>query len=225
MTLTRKLLLGLALTLLLVVPFAGGVSAQDAVELELWHAWQGAEGDGLLALIEAFQVANSDITITQVYNPNDTIEDSYIAAAGSGEGPDMIIWANNSTGPWASAGLVLDLTASITPELMDNVNQTAWDTFTFDGSIYGVPESAKTLAFFYNKSLVPDAPETWDEVLEISEELAADGITGLAFQNQFFDSAGFLFGLGGSLMDEDGNATFGEDGAGVEGMDAYLDFH
>jgi arabinogalactan oligomer/maltooligosaccharide transport system substrate-binding protein len=86
--------------------------------------------------------------------------------------------------------------------------------------------NAKTLAFFYNKSLVPDAPETWAEVLEISEELAADGITGLGFQNGFFHSAGFLYALGGSLMDDEGNATFGPEGGDMTAaMEAYLQLH
>ena len=33
-------------------------------------------------------------------------------------------------------------------------------------------------------------------------------VAGINFQNGFFHSAGFLYALGGSLMDEDGNAAF-----------------
>jgi maltose-binding protein MalE len=62
-------------------------------------------------------------------------------------------------------------------------------------------------------------------VLEISADLAEDGVTGLAFQNGFFHSAGFLYSLGGSLMDADGNATFGDDMDGAEAMEAYLNLH
>ena len=80
------------------------VHAQDTVNLVLWHAKQDAEGDALLALIDAFQAANPNITIEQVYNPSGTLQDSFVAAAGAGEGPDMIIWANDSVGPWATAG-------------------------------------------------------------------------------------------------------------------------
>jgi arabinogalactan oligomer/maltooligosaccharide transport system substrate-binding protein len=214
------------LAVLLVVSALGvTVQAQDTVNLVLWHAKQDAEGDALLAIIDAFQAANPGITVEQVYNPSGTLQDSFLAAAGADEGPDMIIWANDSTGPWASAGLIADLSAGIDDELRAQATDTAWGTFTFNDGIYGIPFSAKTLAFFYNRALVPDAPETWEEVLEISEELAADGTTGLAFQNGFFHSAGFLFSLGGSLMDEDGNATFGDGMDGAEGMNAYLQLH
>ena len=221
----RKFYLCVLAGLLVVSALGVSVQAQDSVNLVLWHAKQDAEGDALLAIIDAFEAANPGITVEQVYNPSGTLTDSFIAAAGAGEGPDMVIWANDITGPWVSAGLVADLTDGIDDELRAQATESAWGTFTFNESIYGIPFSAKTLAFFYNRAFVPDAPETWEEVLEISEELAEDGVTGLAFQNGFFHSAGFLYSLGGSLMDEDGNATFGDGMEGAEAMNAYLQLH
>lgn len=220
----RKFLLMFAVMALLSVSVFG-VSAQDeAVTLVLWHAKQDAEGDMLLTLIEEFEAANPNITIEQVYNPSGTLQDSFIAAAGAGEGPDMVIWANDAVGTWASAGLIADLSDDISEDLRGQAGDTAWGLFEYNDGLYGIPFSAKTLAFFYNRALVPDAPADWDEVLEVSEELAEDGFTGIVFQNQFFHSAGFLYSLGGELMDDDGNATFAE-GEGAEAMNAYLQFH
>jgi len=212
-------------TVLLAALTGGGVGAQDGVTLVLWHALQDAEADGALAIIDAFHAANPNVTIEPVFSPSATIQDSFVAAAGAGEGPDIMLWANDSTGNWASSNLLLDITDQIDEELQGQVADSGWGTFTFEGSIYGVPNKAKTLALFYNKSLVLDEPETWDDVLSISEELAADGLIGLGFQNGFFHSAGFLYALGGSLMDEEGNATFGPDGEGRDAMEAYLQFH
>lgn len=221
----NKFLMMLALVALLVVPALGTVGAQDTVNLVFWHAKQDAEGDALLSIIDAFQAANPGITIEQVYNPSGTLQDSFIAAAGAGEGPDFVIWANDSVGPWATAGIIADLGPSIDEELRAQATESAWGTFTFNDGVYGIPFSAKTLAFFYNKALVPEAPATWQDVLDASAELAQDGLTGLGFQNQFFHSAGFLFSLGGQLMDEDGNAAFVEGTDGAAAMDAYLQFH
>ncbi|MCA9903089.1 MAG: extracellular solute-binding protein [Anaerolineae bacterium] len=220
----KRFLMVVAMLALVLVP-AMSISAQDSVTLVLWHAKQDAEGDALLALIDAFVNANPNITVEQVYNPSGTLQDSFVAAAGAGEGPDMVVWANDSTGPWARANILADLTSSIDDDLRAQASDTAWGTFTFEDSVYGIPYSAKTLAFFYNKALVPDAPETWAEMLDISKELAADGLTGLVFQNGFFHSAGFLFSLGGGLMDADGNAAFAPDTEGRTAMEAYLQFH
>jgi len=216
----------LSIVVLVILSSVTVTLAQDKVNLVLWHAWQDAEGDALLAMIDAFQTANPDITVEQVYNNSGTIQDSFIAAAGAGEGPDMVIWANDKTGPWAKAGLLLDLTMYIDEDLKAQVSDAGWGTYTFEDSIWGVPESASTLAFFYNKSLVPDAPETWADVLSISEELAVDGFTGLAWQNcSLFHSAGFLYSFGGALMDADGNAAFPPDSEGRTAMEEYLGLH
>lgn len=223
MRVARIFVLGLLVALL--AGLISGVSAQDEVTLVLWHALQDAEADGALAILDAFHAANPGITIEPVYNPSGTIQDSFITAAGAGEGPDMIIWANDSSGSWAQSKLILDITDYVDADLQGQVTDSGWGTFTYEGKLYGVPINAKTLAFFYNKSLVLDAPATWADVLSISKELAADGITGLGFQNGFFHSAGFLFALGGSLMDDSGNATFGPDGAGRDAMEAYLQLH
>lgn len=223
MKFSRSLILGAAASLLVIPTIAS--SAQESVNLVLWHAKQDAEGDALLAIIDAFEAANPGITIEQVYNPSDTLQDSFIAAAGAGEGPDMVIWANDSVGPWASAGLLTDLSGSVDETLRANASETGWGLFEYNEGLWGIPFSAKTLAFFYNRALVPEAPETWADVLEISEELAQDGLTGLAFQNGFFHSAGFLYSLEGALMDEDGNAAFAPGTDGAAAMEAFLQFH
>jgi len=223
----RKFLFILALLALVVAPMMGANAQSSPVTLVLWHAKQDAEGDALLSLISAFEQANPNITIQQVYNPSGTLQDSFVAAAGSGQGPDMIIWANDSVGPWATAGLIKDISGSVTPDLTANASDTAWGLFKFNGGLYGVPYSAKTLAFFYNKSFVPDAPATWADVLSTAKQVHADNpnVTGFAFQNGFFHSAGFLFSMGGSLMDDNGNATFGDGMPGAAAMDSFLQLH
>lgn len=223
---SRKFLLVAALLALIVAPMVS-VSAQDTVNLTLWHSKQDAEGDALLALIDAFQTANPGITVEQVYTPDATLNDSFTASVGAGEGPDMIISANDHTGPWASAGLITDISASVDDALRAQASDTGWGLFEYNGGLYGVPYSAKTLAFFYNKAFVPDAPATWQDVLAIAKQVHGDddSVTGLAFQNGFFHSAGFLFSLGGALMDADGNADFAEGTPGADAMDAYLQFH
>jgi len=210
--------------LALLVAAVGSVGAQDNMTLELWHAKQDAEGDMLLSLID-YCSANFGVDVEQVYNPSGTIQDSFTAAAGSGEGPDAIIWANDAAGAWANQGLIAPVTDLVTDELRANASDTAWGLFTYNDDVWGIPFSAKTLAFFYNTSLVPDAPATWADVIAISADLAEEGVTGLAFQNGFFHSAGFLYSLGGSLMDADGNAAFAPDSEGAAAMDAYLQLH
>jgi maltose-binding protein MalE len=206
------------LGVLLVAAF-GSVQAQDDNTLVLWHSKQQAEGDALLAILDSCMAANPGLVVEQVYTPDNTLRDSFQAAAGAGEGPDIVISANDNAGVFANAGLIMPL--DLPAETLANASDAAWGTYQVNGEQFGVPLSAKTLAFFYNKDLVPDAPATWADVIANSEELAQDGITGLAFQPGTFHSAGFLHALGGGWLTPEYNANFE---AGTPGGDAMVEF-
>ena len=219
----KRLLVFALLGVLLVAAF-GSVQAQDATTLVVWHSKQDAEGDAVLGIFDYCMEQNPGLTIEAVYTPDATLRDSFQSAAGAGEGPDFIITANDNAGIFSNAGLLMPLDALLTEEVLANVSDTGWGMFQVGGEQFGIPFSAKTLAFFYNKALVPDAPATWADVLAISEELAADGITGLAFQDGTFHSAGFLHALGGQWLTEDYNANFAPGTEGGDAMVAFLQF-
>ena len=218
----KRILVFALLGVLLVAAF-GSVQAQDDSTLVLWHSKQQAEGDALLAIIDYCMEANPGLVVEQVYTPDNTLRDSFQASAGAGEGPDVIITANDNAGVFSNAGLIAPVVLS--EETLANASDAAWGTFQVGGEQYGVPFSAKTLAFFYNHDLVPDAPATWADVLAISEELAADGITGLAFQPGTFHSAGFLHALGGSWLTPEYNANFEAGTPGGDAMVAFLTWY
>ncbi|MBL8146510.1 MAG: extracellular solute-binding protein [Anaerolineae bacterium] len=218
----KRILVFALLGVLLVAAF-GSVQAQDDATLVLWHSKQQAEGDALLAILDYCMEANPGLVVEQVYTPDNTLRDSFQAAAGAGEGPDVIITANDNAGVFSNAGLIAPVVLS--EETLANASDAAWGTFQVGGEQYGVPFSAKTLAFFYNRDLVPDAPATWADVLAISEELAQDGITGLAFQPGTFHSAGFLHALGGSWLTPEYNANFEAGTPGGDAMVAFLTWY
>lgn len=220
----KRILVFALLGVLLLAAF-GSVSAQDDATLVLWHAKQDAEGDALLAILYYCMEANPGLVIEPVFNPSATMQDSYRSAAGAGEGPDLLVWANDFAGELANSGLIMPVDAQISEETRAQASEAAWGTFAVNGEQFGVPFSAKTLAFFYNRALVPDAPATWADVLSTSADLAEEGFTGLAFQNGTFHSAGFLYALGGSWLTEDYNANFEPGTPGGDAMVAFLQFY
>lgn len=100
------------------------------------------------------------------------IRDQFIIAGPAGEGPDIFIGAHDWIGELVASGLLspIDLGDNI-----DNFLPAAVDAFTYEGELYGMPYSAESVGFFRNPELVPEAPETWDEVRQYSEELVASG--------------------------------------------------
>lgn len=94
--------------------------------------------------------------------------EDFVVAAPAGEGPDLIIGAHDWLGQFVGNGLVspVDLAG-----LDDQFVPAAIDAFTYDGELYGMPVATENIAFFRNTDLVPEAPETWEELLDICAEL------------------------------------------------------
>jgi maltose/maltodextrin transport system substrate-binding protein/arabinogalactan oligomer/maltooligosaccharide transport system substrate-binding protein len=99
------------------------------------------------------------------------IRDQLAVAGPAGEGPDIIIGAHDWLGQLVANGLVapLDLGAKEADFL-----GAALTAFTYDGQLYGMPYATENIAFFCNPDLVDAAPETWDDVMALAEQLEAD---------------------------------------------------
>jgi len=180
--LKRKLALMLVCLALSIAPMLSVSAREDAVHLVLWHAKQGAQLDALTALISAFQRLHPSITIEPVYHANGTLQETFTKATPD-QSPDVILAAGDNVGLWSGADRIKDLSISIPEELKAQASNTAWGLFQLDDGLYAVPYSAQTMAFFYNKSLVPDAPATWADVLSTARQVHSDhvNVTGLAF--------------------------------------------
>ena len=100
------------------------------------------------------------------------IRDQLKTAGPAGEGPDIIIGAHDWLGELAVNGLLAELDVE---DVADLFLPAALNAFVYDGVQYGLPYAAENVAFVRNTDLVPDAPETWDDVRAISEQLVADG--------------------------------------------------
>jgi arabinogalactan oligomer / maltooligosaccharide transport system substrate-binding protein len=128
------------------------------------------------------------------------IRDDFKVAAPTGEGPDIIVIAHDQAGTLIADGLLAEVDlggkdADFAP--------TALGACTYDGTLYCLPYATENMAFFYNTDLVPTAPTTWAEVLEIGEALKAEGkvdyvmsVTGTTYDAYplFTSLGGYIFG-------------------------------
>ncbi len=163
------------------------------------------------------------VTVTQLGFGD--IRDQLIIAGPAGEGPDILIGAHDWLGQLTADNLLAPI--ELDEELAAQFSPVALQAFTQDGVLYGVPYAVENVAFFRNTELVPDAPATWEEVRQISEEIQESGAAqyGFVYQNgdpyHFFgiQSAfgGYVFG-----QDENGNYVASDLGVDSEGSVAAL---
>ncbi|MGN6089652.1 MAG: sugar ABC transporter substrate-binding protein [Actinomycetales bacterium] len=112
------------------------------------------------------------VTVKVVQKDFGKIRDDLISQGPSGEGPDVVIGANDWTGKLVTNG-------AITPiELGDKASQfekVALDGFTYDGKLYGLPYSTENIALIRNTTLAPTSPKTFDEMVAMGQKLVKEG--------------------------------------------------
>jgi len=145
------------------------VTAQDDNALVIWA--DDTRAPILEELGVAFEEEFGIPVVVQELEFGD-IRDQLKTAGPAGEGPDIIIGAHDWLGELAVNGMLAELDVE---DVADLFLPAALNAFVYDGVQYGLPYATENVAFVRNTDLVPDAPETWDDVREISEQLVADG--------------------------------------------------
>ncbi len=185
-------------------------------EVTLWHAYQtgSSEEAALGILADSARAEFPALTINVLQIPFSEIFNKYQTEVAAGGGPDMFVAPNDDLGNWARGGLVLELDSHLAGKL-GNVSTPGVEGMKVDGKLYGVPESAKAVALYYNKSLIDAPPETTAEVLEMVQ----DGHMLVNVQGAYH-----LFGwsgaFGGNLLDADNRCI--ADQGGWEDFMQYL---
>lgn len=177
----------LALTLVILLLSVSAISAQDVPTLSVWFNAGSTPSCTAPLIMDGFN-ASSDVAQVEIIEQPTAWEVTRTALTGGG-GPDIVI----SPGPsfvyeMADAGLVLPLE--------DYAAEMGWnDTFVpwalslgeVDGTLYSLPHELETLILYYNKTLFEangwEPPTTTEELVSLSEEIAAAGIAPFAHGN------------------------------------------
>lgn len=111
--------------------------------------------------------ATTGVEVEVVEIAYDQIRGQFITAAPTGQGPDIIVGAHDWVGELAANGLLEPI--NFGPKLAE-FSAPAVQAFSYGGQNYGVPQGTENIAIIYNKALVPEMPETWDELLECARD-------------------------------------------------------
>lgn len=84
-----------------------------------------------------------------------------------------------------------------------------------DGNIYAWWWSTDLRVLYRNKEIVPDAPQTWDELKKAALHSVNEGMEGILFNGSRYEGTTFdwlanFWGQGGKLVDDQGKPIFGE---------------
>ncbi len=162
-----------------------------------------------------------DINVELNIMPDDTsgMRDAIAVWMNAGDGTVDIYGIDS---PWVPefgrAGWALPLNNRI-PSLSRNYSENGLDTFSYDGSILGVPFWGSVSGLYYRTDLLEEygfePPQTYDDLIRIADEITEDRSELTAFtwpganeESLVMVFSDFLHGFGGSYVDSDGAFAF-----------------
>lgn len=162
----RKLLT-ILLALALVLGMTGAL-AQEPVQLLIWEA-EGPELDFIKEAAAKFTELNPHITFRfEGVSHTDAVQKLELDGP-TGLGADLFAAPHDKLGQIVVGQLALPLSDVASEVLKANFMPAAQAAVTYDGVAYGYPTAIETYALFYNKDLIPEAPKTWDEIVEFAK--------------------------------------------------------
>jgi multiple sugar transport system substrate-binding protein len=117
------------------------------------------------------------------------------------------------TAEFAEAGWIRELTPEQAAAATADVFEPPIKSATWEDKLYAIPKHTNVQLLWYRKSLVPEAPVTWDDLIADAERLKSEGkpyavgFTGAQYEGLVVGFNTILSSLGGTLVNEDSTAV------------------
>lgn len=137
--------------------------------------------------------------------------------AAKDKGLDLLGMDVTWTAEFAEAGWIRELTGQAKADAIAGTLQPPIDTATWKDKLYGIPKHTNVQLLWFRKSLVPNPPTTWDEMLQQAAALKAAGkpyeigFTGARYEGYVVGFNTLLNSYGGNLVSEDGTRATVDD--------------
>ncbi len=211
-----QVLVVLAASLVLVATPFGHAESLPTVRVVIMS---GPEADGMKEVARQYteQTGNPVEIIEQGRDTYLTLIPTQLLAGTSAF--DLAFIQSTMVGELADAGAILPLDGflqALTPEQQADVDlDDILVPALYEGQIFGLPTDISTYFAYYRSDLIPQPPETWDEVLDLARQfsrsqnpdsptrygLAFDGLVGQTLPEGFYS---VMWSYGGQVVDEDG---------------------
>ena len=178
--------------------------------LVFWHAYRGQEKKALEQAVKDFEASQDRIKVRIQAVPYDPYLDKIAITIPRGQGPDLFIFAHNMVGAWVEEGLIEPLSSRVEPSLLQSMLPQSVKALVYQQNLYGLPLAFKSLALFYNTSLLSKAPESMEALVEAVKPLQnkAKGIHGLVYEaGLLYHHAAWMHAFGASVFDADGKPS------------------
>lgn len=206
---------------LLVLMFCVLISVSISANITMWttYAQHLPEYEALMEIVNGYENASGNKVTVSIIPDLTDLDTKLRVAAPSGVGPDIICTApHDSIGKWAEQRILKPLETIMMTELEGFFPSTI-QAVTYEGHVYGLPYSVESVGLVYNTDLVPEAPETFEDIVEICKDMNSKGKYGLVFPAaEPYHMYSVLRGFGGYIFGwKDNSYDINDIGIGNEG--------
>jgi arabinogalactan oligomer/maltooligosaccharide transport system substrate-binding protein len=192
-------------------------------QVSIWHSFEETEMESFSEVITIFQEMNPEVEFDILYVPSYDILNKYEASTGNGGGACILIGASEWGPTLFDSKQILDITEYANEEFLATINPIALGSVQYSDAIVGLPLNVSGIVPFRNKRILPAAPTTFDELIAFAQESTSGDEVGAYLDYGLFFSGGHLEGIGGQLMNADGDPTFNND-KGIEWIELIQRF-
>jgi maltose-binding protein MalE len=191
--------------------------------VSLWHSWDDTEIQALMEVIKMFREIHPEVQFDVLYVPFDELKTKYESAVALGRGPSLLIGPSEWGSSLFDLRLIQDVSGLLHPGLLDSLNSAADDEVRYQDATIGLPFALNGVLLFRNKSIIGEAQSTFHDLVAASQVVTQGGYVGAYLDRGIFFSGAHLNGIGGHLMDENGNPAFDNE-KGIEWLDLLKSF-
>lgn len=176
-----------------------GAGDSNDKTVSIWYYYSGKQQDLFEDLIEEYNESQDQYQLKGEYIPFDDTKKQLSVGLAGGTLPDMVIMDVVDNAAFAAQGVLEDITSKVDEwGEADKLYEGPLKSATYDDKYYGLPVGSNALGFFYNEDLFEEAgidspPETWDELIDVAQELTEDDLKGFAVSAVKSEEATFQF--------------------------------
>lgn len=189
----------------------------EAVSLEFWSFYTGAEADFVADWVEEFNSSQDAITINHtVVSQSEYITTLIPTALANGTAPDILYVEPATFSKYAESGVLADLSPYYTDALKADILPASLDAVTYNDKLLALPIELETLGLFYDEELFAAegiaVPTTWDELKDAAATLTTNDRYGLVLPVEdsgytLFNFYPFMWMAGADVTDDSGTYT------------------
>lgn len=132
--------------------------------------WADADHTAALKDVASSFTKSTGINVKVIQKDLGSVQKDLITQVPAGQGPDIAIGPNDWTGLLATDGVIQPIDLG---DAQSDFEKVSIDAFNYQGKIYALPYSIENVALVRNTKLAPNAPTSWDDMVNTAKQANA----------------------------------------------------